>query len=68
MKAIFEQFVDFDFFAENKQDFFFHIDKIMKNHDDSEKFPIQSDHHHHDKILHHHLIQNFPDDKISKSG
>ena len=26
MKAIFEGFVDFDFFAENKQDFFFHID------------------------------------------
>ena len=33
MKAIFEQFVVFDFFDENKQDFFFHIDKSLQGHD-----------------------------------
>lgn len=33
MKAIFERFVDFDFFRQKKQFFFFHIDICMKFHD-----------------------------------
>lgn len=41
MKAIFERFVDFNFFHQKEQFFFFHIDKFMKNHDDSENILLQ---------------------------